>query len=57
MINNRGNRVPETPLPPDAGSFCGPSANILDALNMEGVGDIDIAFERPSSHPRPAMFD
>ncbi|MCJ2116247.1 type II toxin-antitoxin system Phd/YefM family antitoxin [Methylobacterium sp. J-001] len=31
--------------------------NILDALDMEGVGDIDIDFTRPATFPRPATFD
>lgn len=35
----------------------GPPANILDALDMDGVGDIDIDFARPVSLPRPAVFD
>ena len=30
---------------------------ILDALDMEGVGDIEIDFDRPPSLPRPASFD
>lgn len=30
---------------------------ILDALDMEGVGDIDIDFTRPATFPRPAAFD
>ena len=30
---------------------------ILDALDMEGVGDIEIDFDRPPSVPRPASFD
>ncbi len=45
MINNRDNRMPETPLPRDAEPFCSPSANILDALDIDGVGEIDIAFK------------
>jgi len=57
MINNRDNRMPETPVPRDAELFYGPSANILDALDIDGVGEIDIAFERPLSHPRPVTFD
>ncbi|WP_342659373.1 hypothetical protein NPJ82_17935 (plasmid) [Sphingomonas sp. NY01] len=47
----------ETPLPQDAEPPRSLPANILDALDMDGVGEIDIAFERPSSHPRPATFD
>lgn len=30
---------------------------ILDALDMKCVGDIEIAFDRPVRHPRPATFD
>lgn len=33
------------------------SDSILDAIDMEGVGDIEMVFERPVSHPRPATFD
>ena len=33
------------------------SGGILDALDMAGVGDIGIAFERPVTYPRPATFD
>ena len=33
------------------------TGNILDALDMEGVGDIDIDFTRPATFPRPATFD
>lgn len=31
--------------------------DILDVLDMADVGEIDIVFERPHSHPRPATFD
>lgn len=34
-----------------------PPANILDALDMDEVGDIDVDFTRPVSFPRPAAFD
>jgi hypothetical protein len=34
-----------------------PSDSILDVLDMERVGDIEIAFERPVSYPRSATFD
>ena len=34
-----------------------PPANILDALDMEEVGNIDIDFTRPVTLPRPAVFD
>ena len=30
---------------------------ILDALDMEGVGEIEIDFDRPPCVPRPATFD
>lgn len=33
------------------------SYSILDALDMEGVGDIEIVFKRPATRPRPARFD
>ncbi len=33
------------------------SDSILDALDMENVGDIEIVFERPAARPRPARFD
>lgn len=33
------------------------SGGILDALDMAGVGDIEIAFERPVTYPCPATFD
>ncbi|RYF12257.1 MAG: type II toxin-antitoxin system Phd/YefM family antitoxin [Oxalobacteraceae bacterium] len=32
-------------------------ANILDALDMDDVGDIDIDFTRTVTAPRPALFD
>ncbi len=31
--------------------------SILDALDMENVGDIEIVFERPATRPRPARFE
>lgn len=31
--------------------------SILDALDMEGVGDIKIVFKRPATRPRPARFE
>lgn len=34
-----------------------PPANILDALDMDEVGDIEIDFSRPASFPRAATFD
>lgn len=57
MTNDRRDRMPETPLRQAAEPPRGPSANILDALDMAGVGEIDIAFERPLRYPRPATFD
>jgi prevent-host-death family protein len=30
---------------------------ILDALDMDGVGEIDVDFSRPATFPRPATFD
>lgn len=47
----------ETLLPQAAEPHCSSSSSILDALDMAGVGEIDIAFERSPSHPRPATFD
>ncbi len=57
MADDRDDRTPETPLPQGAEQPRSSSANILDALDMAGVGEIDIAFERPFGHPRPAPFD
>lgn len=57
MTDDRGDRTPETPLPQAAEPPRSFSANILDALDMDGVGEIDIVFERLLSHPRPAAFD
>lgn len=34
-----------------------PPANILDALDMDEVGDIDIEFTPPVSSPRPGLSD
>jgi prevent-host-death family protein len=34
-----------------------PPANILDALDMDEVGDIAVDFSRPATLPRPAVFD
>ncbi|WCT75883.1 hypothetical protein PQ455_20620 (plasmid) [Sphingomonas naphthae] len=33
------------------------SANIFDALDTPCAGDIEISFDRPVSHPHPAIFD
>ena len=57
MTDGSGNRVPEMPLPQDEEPPRGPPASMLDALDMDGVGEIDIAFDRPLSHPGPATFD
>lgn len=50
MIDDRNNRSFEAPLSPDLEALHGPLGNILDVLDMEGVGDIEIAFERPVRH-------
>lgn len=34
-----------------------PPGNILDALDMDEVGDIEIDFSRPASFPRAVTFD
>lgn len=34
-----------------------PPGNILDALDMDEVGDIEVDFGRPTSFPLPAVFD
>ncbi|RYF16675.1 MAG: type II toxin-antitoxin system Phd/YefM family antitoxin [Oxalobacteraceae bacterium] len=34
-----------------------PPANILDALDMDEVGDIEVDFSRQATLPRPAAFD
>ncbi|RSU51002.1 hypothetical protein [Sphingomonas sp. S-NIH.Pt15_0812] len=57
MTDDRDNQMAETPLPKDAEPHRWPSINILDALDMVEVGEIEIAFQRPLSHPRPATFD
>ncbi|MBD8548613.1 hypothetical protein [Sphingomonas sp. CFBP 8760] len=57
MTDDRRDRMPETPLRQAPEPLRGSPANILDALDMAGVGEIDIAFERPFGHPRPAPFD
>lgn len=56
MTDDRRDRMPETPLRQAAEPPRGPSTNI-DALDMAGVGKIDIALERPLRYPRPATFD
>lgn len=57
MTDDRRDRMPETPLRQAAEPPRGPSANILDSLDMAGVGEIDIAFERPLRYPCSATFD
>jgi len=57
MTDDRRDRMPDMPLRQAAEPPRGSPFNILDALDMAGVGEIDIAFERPPSHPRPASFD
>lgn len=57
MTDDRDNGMPKTPLPQRAEPPRGLPANILDALVIDGVGEIDIAFERPPSHPRFATFE
>lgn len=34
-----------------------PPSNILDALDMDEVGDLELDFRWPTSIPRPAVFD
>jgi hypothetical protein len=57
MTDDHRDRMRETPLPHDGEPLRGPSASILNALDMAGAGEIEITFERPPSHPRPATFD
>ena len=57
MSNDRQDRTPLAPAADDDEPSCRPSGGILDALNMAGVEDVEIAFERPISHPRPVSFD
>lgn len=57
MTDDHRDRMPETPLLHDGDPLRGPSASILDALDMAGVGEFEIKFERPPSQPRPATFD
>ena len=35
----------------------GGTGSILDALAMDGVGEIDVDFTMPKSQPRPVSFD
>lgn len=57
MTGDRLDRMSETPLPQYEELLHGSSPGILDALDMTGVGEIDIAFERPPSYPHAATFD
>jgi hypothetical protein len=41
----------------DADRFGERGDSILDALDMEGVEDIEVGFERPVCTPRLAIFD
>jgi len=56
MIDNLQDRTPLAPAADDDEPSRRPSGGILDALNMAGVEDVEIAFERPISHPRTASF-
>jgi len=57
MTDGSGNRMPETPLPQDGEPPHCRLAGILNALDMAGIGEIDIAVERPPSYPHTATFD
>ncbi len=57
MTDDRLDRMSETSLPQDAELLHGSSPGILDALDLAGVGEIDIAFERLPSYPHAATFD
>jgi hypothetical protein len=57
MTYDGQDRTPLAPAANDDAPSCRPSGGILDALNMAGVEDLEIAFERPVSHPRPVSFD
>jgi len=57
MTDNLQDRTPLAPAADDDEPSRRPSGGILDALNMAGVEDVEIALERPISHPRPASFD
>jgi len=57
MSDDRQDRTPLTPAADDNEPSCRTSGGILDALNMAGVEDVEIAFERPISHPRAVSFD
>jgi hypothetical protein len=57
MSDDRQDRTPLAPAADDNEPTCRTSGGILDALNMAGVEDVEIAFERPISYPRPVSFD
>lgn len=56
MTNDRADPTFRAPLPQDAEPAKDTSASVVDALDMEGAGGIEIVFERTVSHPRPATF-
>jgi hypothetical protein len=57
MTDDLQDRTPRAPAADHDSPSCRPSGRILDALNMAGVEDVEIAFERPISHSRPVSFD
>lgn len=57
MTDDRADPTFRAPLRQEAEPPRDTSASILDALDMEGAGDIEIVFKRPVRHPRPAAFD
>ena len=57
MTNDRADPTFRASLSQDTEPAKDTPASILDVLDMEGAGDIEIVFERPVSHPRPATFD
>lgn len=57
MTDDHRGRTHEVPSRQDTEPPRGSTASILDGLDMADVGEIEITFERPPSHPRPATFD
>ena len=57
MTDDRSYRMSETLSRQVGDPPRGSSSSILDALDMDGVGEIDIVFERAVTHPQPARFD
>jgi len=57
MTDDLQDSTPRAPAADDDAPSCRPSGRILDDLNMAGVEDVEIAFERPISHPRRVSFD